>query len=177
MLRKMFYALCLLMISSACFGSVITFNDLSGRGIVIPDGYAGFQWINFDRMSGVFASGATTAMQTFAVNHAGQVASFGSDSGFTLTSAWLATRWNSDLSVEVVGLVGGQPVHSLIVDLRGGTPQVVTFNWGRIDEVRFVPQAQASAKGSMEFAVSDLAVNRSIPSAPEPATLLLLAPG
>ncbi len=182
MLRKILPGLCLLVISSACFGSVITFGDLSGSGIAIPNGYAGFNWNNFDGMAGSFApvadaAGASSAAQTFVVNHAEQAASFGSATGFTLTSAWLATQWNSQLSVEVIGLVDGKPMQSLIVDLRSGAPQVVTFSWGQIDEVRFVPRAQASAKGSMEFAVSDLVINQSNQSVPEPATFLLLAPG
>ena len=184
MRRLIWAALCLLLITSASYASVITFNGLPGNGTAIPNGYAGFEWTNFDDMSGAFGASATTTVagavpvaQSFAVNSAGQVASFSSTAGFTLTSAWLATQWNSDLSVEVVGVLDGKPVQSVIVDLRSGQPQIVTFKWGRMEEVRFVPRAQASGNGAMQFAVSDLVIDFPSRPTPEPSTLLLLGPG
>jgi hypothetical protein len=180
MRRTMLLSLCMLAITSAAFGSVITFSDLSGT--TIPNGYAGFDWTNFDHMPGMLdplAKGgpaiAPPAPQSFAMNHAGQVASFGSTAQFTLTSAWLGTSWSNQLSLEVVGLLDGTAVHSVMVDLQSGQPQIVNFNWSGINEVRFVPIAAASVAGATQFAMTDVIVNQA-PAVPEPATLLLFVP-
>ena len=166
------------------FAESITFTGLSPNGSAIPNGYAGFQWSNFDLMTGPLNGlavnpggvGNSLFTQSFAVNGRARTASFSSATQFGLASAWLATQWNTLLNIEVVGLLDGKPVHSMLVDLRGGVPQLITPNWSGIDQVRFVPRAQASAPGSMEFAVSDIVVNQVNQPVPEPATLLLLVP-
>jgi hypothetical protein len=180
MRRTILLSLCVLAISSAAFGSVITFSDLSGT--TVPNGYAGFDWTNFDHMMGMLdplASGGVVGppvpAQSFVMNHAGQIASFGSTAEFSLSSIWLATNWSSQLHLEVVGLLGGTAVHSMIVDLQSGQPLIVNFNWSGIDGVRFVPIAPASVAGSTEFAMTDVVINQA-PAVPEPSTLLLIVP-
>jgi hypothetical protein len=180
MRRTILLSVCILAVTSAAFGSVITFSDLSGT--TVPNGYAGFDWTNFDHMMGMLdplASGGVvgppTAAPSFVMNHAGQVASFGSTAAFTLNSIWLATNWSSQLHLEVVGLLDGTALHSMIVDLQSGQPQIVNFNWSGIDEVRFVPIAAASVAGGTQFAMTDVVINQA-PAVPEPATLLLLVP-
>lgn len=179
MRRTILLSLCLVAITSAGFGSVITFSDLSGT--TIPNGYAGFDWTNFDHMPGmldaVLSTGAAVpTSQSFVMNRGGQIASFGSTSGFTLSSMWLDASSSTPLRLKVVGLLGGMAMHSVIVDLESGQPQIVNFNWSGIDQVRFVPIAAASVAGGAQFLMTDVVVNQA-PAVPEPATLLLLVPG
>lgn len=172
---------CLLMVAPAGFAGVITFSNLSD-GIAVPNGYAGMDWSNFYVMNAVpppgnpFASaGIATMPLSFAVNKPGTTASFGSSTDFTFTSAWLGTEWTNRLALDIVGLNDtGNVVDRKLVMLTDGSPLHVIFDWKGIDQVQFIPIGAATSNGSLQFAVTEIAIGS---PAPEPATLFLLAPG
>jgi hypothetical protein len=172
-----------LLISSAGFAEVITFSGLGGNGSAVPNGYSGMDWNNFYVMNGmmltpssnnVALAGAVPNMGSFAYNNNGAAASFDAPGTFTFASAWLGTEWANHMGLEVVGLLNGNVVDTMVVALNNGAPKQVNFNWSGIDQVRFQPIGSATSNGALQFAVSKLVVN--VP-APEPASLLLLAPG
>ena len=48
-LRKLLFLVASLwLVSASGFASVINFDNLPGNGGMIPDGYAGLNWFNFD---------------------------------------------------------------------------------------------------------------------------------
>lgn len=178
--RMLLLAACLLLITSASFASVITFNNLPGNGTAIPNGYAGLNWNNFYDMNlltpvnGGAYNGGVPAMSSYAFNKAGAVATFGSTGTFTFTSAWLGTEWANHLGLEVLGLLDGKIVDRTILVLNAGAPTLQSFNWSGIDEVKFSPLGTATSKGTLQFEMSSLVINT---STPEPASLLLLMSG
>lgn len=177
--RRIFVlAACLLLITATSFATVITFNNLPGDGTAIPDGYAGFNWINFYDMSAQLTpiGGSSAApMPSYAFNKGGAAASFDSGNVFTLTSATLGTDWADGMGVEVLGLAHNQIVDRMYVALNNGVFKQVTFNWSGIDEVTFMAMGTpANPSNMLKFALTQLVV---VQSAPEPASLLLLAPG
>jgi hypothetical protein len=179
--RKALLATSLLLISSACFAEVITFSNLSGNGTAVPNGYAGMDWNNFYVMNSMLTpisnnvvAGAVPNVGSFAYNNDGAAASFDAPGTFTFASAWLGTEWANHMGLEVVGLLNGNVVDTMVVALNNGAPKQVNFNWSGIDQVRFQPIGSATSNGALQFAVSELIVNA---PAPEPASLLLLAPG
>ena len=165
---------CLVTASSGSFASVITFNNLTGNGSAIPDGYAGMNWHNFYLMN-ASPTPVDAAMVSYAYNQGGTAASLSSTSDFNLASAWLGTEWSARLAVEVVGLEDGKVVDHKIVALIEGAPQQVNFNWTGIDQLSFSPLGAATTTGLLQFGVSELVINPGA-ATPEPATLLLLTP-
>ena len=183
--RKSFLlAASLLIVSSLASAEVITFNSLPGNGTPIPNGFAGFDWSNFYDMdmnmlltpaSTTQLAGAVPPAKTFAYNNGGAPATFSAPNTFTFSSAWLATDGSSPMTVEVVGLLGGNVVDRMMVVLSSPVPVRENFDWAGIDGVRLVPQVSASSNGKLQFALSQIVINS--PAVPEPTSMLLLASG
>ena len=81
------------------------------------------------------------------------------------------------MTVEVVGLLGGNAVDRTMLVLRSPVPTQEGFNWSGVDGVRFVPQTSACANGKLQFALSQMVINGVTASLPEPGSMLLLGSG
>jgi hypothetical protein len=168
---------CLLLLCSASFGNVITFNQLLGNGSPVPNGYGGLDWNNFAAMTMPPPAAAFTvapATGSFAFNKGGAPASFSSPNACTFTSGMLSTMGPSHIGLEIVGTLGGKPVDSVIINLST-VPVQETFNWSGIDGVRFVPQPGSNINAKFPFALEQLVINQ--PSVPEPASMMLFGSG
>jgi hypothetical protein len=183
--RKILLLAVCLLVSSFASAEVITFNSLPGNGTPIPDGFAGLDWNNFYDMNRnvlltpgseiPLAGGVPPASGAFAYNNAGAPATFSASNTFTFSSAWLATMGASPMTLEVVGLLGGKAVDSIMLVLSSPVPTQEAFNWSGIDGVRFVPQTSANSNGKLQFALSEIVINS--PAVPEPPSMLLLGSG
>ena len=184
-LRKiMFVTVCVFAISSLGWAEVIDFNNLPGDGSAVPNGYDGFNWSNFYDMSimkGILDPGASLppggsppmGNLSFAFDHAGSTSAFSSETGtFSFESAWFESMRNTPMALEVEGEFDGTVLASKIIVLTGGAPQLLTFDWSGINEVRFTPIATATnGPGAMQFRLTNVVINA---NTPEPSSLLLL---
>src|SRR5580700_1378124 len=93
-------------IVTAAAATTITFDDLGSvsSATPIPNGYAGFQWSNFDyldsRTAGPsgFQNGVVSPYNV-AFNQGGAAAGFSSATPFNFDSAYLTGAWNDGLQV------------------------------------------------------------------------------
>jgi len=183
---------CLFVISSLGWADVINFSNLPGNGSAVPEGYAGFNWHNFYDMSmngvldflpNVMPAGAVPRSappnMSFAFDHVGQSSAFSNGtSTFSFDSAWFASMVANPTALQIVGELHGKVVDSKIIVLTGGTPQLQTFDWSGINEVRFTPIVAATNTGDGgQFLMTNLTVNAATPAIPEPGTLLLIGSG
>jgi hypothetical protein len=178
--KTVLLAACLLAVSSFVSAEVSTFNSLPGNGKPIPNGFAGLDWLNFYHMNRIMLlppaamiqlAGGVPPTTTFAYNNGGAPASFSASDTFTFNSAWLASDGSSPMTVEVVGLLGGNVVDRTMLVLRNPVPTQEVFNWSGIDGVRFVPQTSASSNGKLQFALSQMVINGVTASVPEPGSM------
>jgi PEP-CTERM motif len=179
----LFVTICVLAISSMGWAEVINFNNLPGDGSTVPNGYDGFNWYNFYDMTmkGILDPSPTLppdgsppiGNQKFAFDHAGSASAFSSETGtFSFQSAWFETMLTTPTTLEVEGVLNGAVVGSKFIVLTSGAPQLLTFDWSGINEVRFTPiTPAANTLGSGQFLMTNVVINA---STPEPSSLLLL---
>jgi hypothetical protein len=184
-------ALALCIAASSASAGVITFDNLgdNGSGTPIFNGYAGLQWNNFDVLDAValanqvgptgYSNGIVSSPKV-AFNISGTPASFSSGTTFNLDDFYLTAAWSDGLTVQITGLIGGNPVDSAteVIDTSG--PTHVMLNWSGIDEVDFVSfggvQHGHIGQGS-NFALDNLTLAFNGPTVPEPGTWAMLILG
>ena len=163
---------CLLIVSSWGWANVINFSNLPGNGSAVPEGYAGFNWHNFYDMSGNSALTAALPSLSFAFNHAGTAAFSQGGSTFSFDNAWFESMGTRATALEVEGELHGKIIESKLIVVTS-TPELQTFDWSGVTEVRFTPLALATnTAAGAQFLITNLTVNA--PGVPEPTTLLLL---
>jgi hypothetical protein len=154
---------------------LINFDDLSGGGGVIPDGYQALHWTNFFYVSGISQPNtgyfpATISTNNVGFNGAGSAAFLGSPA---LDSGYFTAVWRDGLQLEVIGMRNGATVagddHTFTLNSTNAT--FLTFNYTNIDTIKFVTSGgirnpSYSGDGT-QFAVDNLSV-------PEPATTTVL---
>jgi hypothetical protein len=170
----------------AARADLVTFDDLSAPSGVIPNGYHGLTWTNFNFIAGL-APGVTPSGFNNAVispnqvgfNATGAAANISSPAGITVGSGYFTSVWNDNLAVEAVGIRynSGGP-NTVVFDtafvLQPTGPSLETFNWSGINEILFIASGGTTHAGysgsGTEFAVDNLQVS----AVPEPTSLALL---
>jgi hypothetical protein len=182
-------AFALTLVAAPAAASTITFDEFDlapNSTLSIASPYQGFTWSNFSAMdpgSAAVGSGyenGTVSQENVAFNFAGNPASFSAAAPFTLNSLYMSAAWNDQMTVRVLGRLGGVNVFSmsLLVDHTG--PNLFVFNWSGIDEVLFessggidVPELNGLGR---QFAIDNLRVNE-LAAVPEPGTVVLFGTG
>jgi hypothetical protein len=162
--------------------ATIAFNDLPdvSSATAISNGYAGFQWFNFDYLdsrtappSG-YVNGAVLPYNV-ALNPGGNAADFSRSTLFNLNSAYLTGAWNNGLQVEVQGFTGTKLTYDHTYSVNATSPTLINFNYLGVNEVNFISSggtpAGYSSQGT-QFVLADMVV-----STPEPGTASLLCAG
>jgi hypothetical protein len=162
----------------------LTFDNLPGSALAIPQGYGGLHWVNFFYLDGDFISpsgyqNGVVSPNNVAYDGFGNASSFNRITPFTLLSAYFTAAWNDGAEITAQGYVAGNPVpvvtQAFIINTAG--PLLVNFNnFTNINEAWFIPfdgTPHGFLGGSGEhFAIDN--VTLADPSAvPEPAAVLL----
>jgi hypothetical protein len=129
--------------------AVVTFDDLpdlSKKWVTmspISNGYDGFNWDNFYYISynpkvanSGFDKGRVSG-KNLAFNGNAAAASITNTSAFNFTGAYLTAAWKNDLTVKVVGLLGGVEKYATTVNVGYENPTWFNFNYTGIDRLNF----------------------------------------
>lgn len=164
--------------ATAARADLVGFDDLSGFQTPVPDGYAGLHWSNFADVAGAlmggpgFARGVVSGPNV-AYNVGGASASISTDAGsaFALVGGNFTAASVDNLSIHVVGWLGGNPLAGDDVTFAVGTsgPTLQTFNFIGVDRVTFT----ASGGADTRFVLDDVELK----PVPEPASVALAAFG
>ncbi len=175
---------------------IMTFDDLptplSSGNSVVPNGYGGLQWQNFNYLNGVTLpldpSGyqyADVSPDNVAYNDRSALATITSGTAFDLDSAYLTAAWRDGLQVEVEGFVGTSLTYDNTFTLLSTAPTLISFNYTGVDKVVFMssggtlnpdyhdPDPPNRPPYAEEFAMDNLTIN----ATPEPSTLALAGLG
>jgi hypothetical protein len=176
-------ALCLsLALASGASAATITFDDITTGGFqVVPNGYAGLTWNNFDiqNVTKEGASGFTNSAVSgsyAAYNGNGNPASISSTQPFDLSSGFFTAGWVNGLLVHAVGTLasGDQVSHDFTINATG--PINESFNWSNLVGVTFSSSGGTSA-GFVSTAPIFAVDNLTVTAVPEPGRLALLLLG
>ena len=147
---------------------VWTFDELSGSGSPVPNGYGGFNWSNMYYLNpagSVYAgSGYRNGMVSspnVAYNAYGSAAAV-SDGVFDFAGAYLTAAWRDGLNITVNGYSGTTLLYTQTVTVNHTGPNWFSFNYYGIDKLEFsssggteVPGLQGSGS---HFAMDDFTV-------------------
>jgi len=168
--------LCLAEISTLVKADMLTFDDITTTiwYELIPDGYGGVDWDNFNAIYGPSYPGTAydwgrVSGDYTAYNGYGSPASISISSGtFDFNGAYLAPQdsWN----VRVLGYREGALTHDNTVVLAAGS-QWFDFNYMDIDELRFIPVYDG------RFVMDNFTFNEPVVPIPVPGALVLGAIG
>ena len=167
---------------------LINFDDLSGCGTPVSNGYQGFNWSNFNVLDGTnrgctpvsgYANGVVSSPMV-AYNAFAALATVSSANPFTFNSVYLTAAWNDGMTVTVNGYDASNNVidnMSFLLSTAGPTNKV--FNWTGVYSVDFVGSGGVNHgySGGGTHIVFDNMVMNNAQVTPEPATLVLLATG
>lgn len=165
--------------------ALITFDDLPFSGI-IPNGYAGLNWNNFDYLTGSTMGGGyvpgTISPPIVAYNLFGHAAAISDSTTFTLDSAYLTAAWRDNLQVEVIGSLGATIIYDDTYTLSATTPTLINFNPAEVNSVEFISSGGTSIYPGQEetqFVMDNLTINAPVPDPPRLiyGALLLLPVG
>ena len=167
-MRKLIYISLLAFAAAAsAAAATINFDNLDGStgDQVVPNGYGGLNWTNFnvydavsdpgglspsgyhDAIGGVqgWVSPNNVAFNAFAANNPLTSWTVSSDTVFSLNSVYLHSVWNNGLQVEVKGFLGGLAVPgadtNVLLNASDTAPTLATFglNFSVVDSVEFIP--------------------------------------
>jgi hypothetical protein len=158
--------------------TIMNFDDLgSGCCNAVPNGYNGFNFVNFGSIDDIHHPGSGYDLGTISAHNTmfnlfGDPAQFGlanTASSFTLNSFYATAAWTDGLTLFLEGIDNGSIIHSTSVKLSNIVASLVTLNWGGIDTFRI------STSDNSQVAFDNVAVN--VSSVPVPGALPLLATG
>ena len=111
--------------------SVLTFDDIPGIQVPVPNGYGGLHWnnlsINNGDTFGVGYGAGTVSHPKVIFNGFGNPADVTSATPFTFVGAYLTGAWRDGLSIEVVGSRGGTTLYDQTVVVDAIAPTFFDF--------------------------------------------------
>jgi len=173
----------------------LTFDDLPNPLITeggsvgyITNGYAGFQWDNFDynypALGGIRGNTNSTGYQNGLVSS--PYVAFNGYGGparisgrlFNLDSAYLTAAWNDGLQVEVLGSLEGVLIYDNTYTAETSSPVPINFNYLGIDSVTFIstggtPNVRYGGAYGTQFVLDNLTVTL-VPEPSFPAMIALV---
>jgi hypothetical protein len=166
--------------------AVLTFDDVdpSDADVVIPNGYGGLNWSNFETLDpvagGVENNGylAGTTSGTFvAFTTYGMPGSISASTPFDLIGGNFTGAWRDGLQLTITGFRNGIQEHTTTLTLQSTAYLAALLGWHGVDLVTFsavggVNHGYATGDGT-QFAIDDLHVA----STPTPGSLLLMVTG
>ena len=194
-MRKLIYIslLAFAAAASAAASTTINFDNLDGStgDQVVPNGYGGLNWTNFNVYDAVndpgnlshsgyevaWVSQFNVAFSAFPNQRPTETIS--SDTIFNLNSAYLTSVWRDNLQVRVIGSLAGVPLptYDNTYTLSATANTLETFNYVGIDSVEFIPSGGTFHDGykfdaGPYFAMDNLDVDVPVP---EPGTWVAAA--
>jgi hypothetical protein len=151
----------------------LTFEDLApaGSGIVIPNGYAGYNWTNFRAIDSIleFAvygdngyTAGTTSGETVGFNFNGAAAEVSSPVPFEVGSFNVTSAWRDEMNLTVQAFNGAEQVFSGDFELSTDIPMLIDLDLDDITKLRFQPSGGLASlldgDGTI-FAIDDLVLS------------------
>lgn len=160
--------------------AVITFDDLSGDGSTVANGYAGLDWSNFDILNGFhlpnsgYDHGVVSA-NNVAYNAYGNPASI-SGNGFSLYSGEFTAAWSDGLQIRADAVFEGGATSSVTFTANTSGPIEEVFGWTNLSSVTFTsfggtPNVTLSGFGE-HFALDNLATTSAVPESDNLALMM-----
>ena len=167
-------------IATAAQAQTLTFDNLPAR-TVIPNGYGGLNWSNFEVIDGIAEPSngyhnGTISPNNVAFNSFGNPADLTSATPFTLSSGYFTAAWNNGLSLEVQGFAGASLLYDHTYILNTASPQLLSFNFIGITDAHFISSGGTNpglSGSGIQFAMDNLTIG----SVPEPSTMALTGLG
>jgi len=193
-MRKLIYISLLAFAAAAsAAATTINFDNLDGStgDQVVPNGYGGLNWTNFNVYDAVNDPGnlshsgyevawvSPNNVAFSALVNTRPTETISSDTIFNLNSAYLTSVWRDNLQVRVIGSLAGVPVptYDNTYTLSATANTLEHFNYVGIDSVEFIPSGGTFHDGykfdaGPYFAMDNLDVDVPVP---EPGTWVAAA--
>ena len=133
--------------------ALITFDDLTGTGLAVPEGYNNLTWNNFYYLNPATVGGPSgytaglISAPNVAYNGDGTTAAISASAPFALVSAYLTAAWKDNLRVELKGYNGARLIYDNTYTLSATDPTLITFNYVGVTSVQFISSGGTSHPG------------------------------
>ena len=157
---------------------LITFDDLGGYiadqtgsdnahgTAMIPAGYYGLTWKNFEPLNAVAYLGNPSgygagllSVSNVAFNYSAYPASISKTNAFDLVSGNFTAAWNDNLQLQVVGTAAGGLLYSNNYVLSATTPMLINFNYLGVTNVTFTASGGTAHTAYTTFPYSTFALD------------------
>ena len=159
--------------------ALITFDDLTGTGMAVPEGYNNLTWNNFYYLDPAtvggpsgYAAGMISAPNV-AYNRYGTPAAISAATPFALISAYLTAAWNDNLRVELKGYNGAALIYDNTYTLSATNPTLITFNYMGVTSVQFLSSGGTPHLGYLENGENFVMDNVTVAPPPPPPMAVL----
>jgi hypothetical protein len=157
---------------------LVTFDDLPGSDLLVPNGYNSLNWSNFYYLDAATYPGPSgygagmVSPPNVAFNGYGLPAAISSTTSVDMLSAYLTAAWNDNLRVEAKGYAGTNLIYDSTYVLSATAPTLINFDYLGVTTVQFnssggTPHPGYGGAGT-QFVMDNLTVV--FPPPPPPST-------